>query len=145
MTILDDVYLLPCGHDVCKPCRNKLKVYCVVCAEYVILQGNQPSGHMNCRYDTDHSLPGHEDCGTIVICFNFDRGIQGIAVQLSLLSMFSLLIYLCFINCISHIMYFNCRSGASQPGGTLLVLFLYRLSPFQCERPQIVQPTEKGV
>lgn len=43
----------------------------------MICEGTQPTGHMTYGTDSDHSLPGHEDCGTIVIGFNFDRGIQG--------------------------------------------------------------------
>ena len=58
---------------------------CAVCGQDVICEGIQPTGHMTYGTDTDHSLPGHEDCGTIVIGFNFDRGIQGTAVQMPLL------------------------------------------------------------
>ena len=51
-----------------------------MCGEDAIFTGNQPAGHMTHGTDGNHSLPGHEDCGTIVIGFNFDRGIQGTAV-----------------------------------------------------------------
>lgn len=132
-----DAYVSLCGHHYCKHCRNKFKLSCVACGKVLIFQGNQPAGHMTWRTDTEHSLPGHEDCGTIVLGFNFDRGIQGIAVQLSLL--------LYFMPPISGVVYFYCRSGASQPGGTLLVLILYRLPPWQRGRAGIVQRTEKGV
>lgn len=83
-----DAYVSLCGHHYCKYCRNKFKLSCVACGKVLIFQGNQPAGHMTWRTDTEHSLPGHEDCGTIVLGFNFDRGIQGIAVQLSLLLLF---------------------------------------------------------
>lgn len=72
-------YLSLCGHYVCKPCKNQIKGVCVECGQDVICEGNQPTGHMTYGTDADHSLPGHEDCGTIVIRFNFDRGIQGTA------------------------------------------------------------------
>ena len=74
-----------CGHYFCEPCRNQMKMVCAVCGQDMICEGNQPTGHITCGADPDHSLPGHEDCGTIVIGFNFDRGIQGTAVQIPLL------------------------------------------------------------
>ena len=62
-----------------------MKMVCTVCQQDMICEGPQPAGHMTYGTDTDHSLPGHEDCGTLVIGFNFDRGIQGTAVQIPLL------------------------------------------------------------
>jgi len=32
---------------------------------------------MSWRTDSEHSLPGYEDCGAIIISCNFDRGVQG--------------------------------------------------------------------
>ncbi|KAJ7374742.1 E3 ubiquitin-protein ligase dtx3l [Desmophyllum pertusum] len=75
----DAVYPSRCGHYFCKRCRNifeKVRI-CPVCEQVCAFQGNQPTGHMTCRTDSEHSLPGYEDCGTIIIGFNFDRGIQG--------------------------------------------------------------------
>ena len=62
-----------------------MKMVCAVFGQVRICEGTQPAGHMTYGTDADHSLPGHEDCGTIVIGFNFDRGIQGTAAQIPLL------------------------------------------------------------
>ena len=39
--------------------------------------GNQPIGYMTSRTEYD-SLPGYEDCGTIVMTYNMFGGFQGI-------------------------------------------------------------------
>ena len=62
-----------------------MEMVCAVCLQDMICEGIQPTGHMTYGTDTDHSLRGNDDGGTIVIGFNFDRGIQGTAVQLPLL------------------------------------------------------------
>ncbi|XP_078364698.1 E3 ubiquitin-protein ligase TRIM45-like [Oculina patagonica] len=70
------VYPSQCGHHFCKSCRNKLRL-CIMCGQDMVIPGNQPAGHVTCRTDLEHSLPGYEDCGTIIIGCNFDKGIQG--------------------------------------------------------------------
>ena len=39
--------------------------------------GNQPLGYMTLRTEYD-SLPGYEDCGTIVMTYNMFGGFQGV-------------------------------------------------------------------
>lgn len=41
-----------------------------------LLLGNQPLGYMTWRTESRKSLPGYEGCGTIVLTFNFQGGIQ---------------------------------------------------------------------
>jgi len=49
---------------------------CPTCRRENLLLGNQPVGYMTWRTKYN-SLPGYEECGTIVIIFNFEEGIQG--------------------------------------------------------------------
>nr|XP_045606694.1 probable E3 ubiquitin-protein ligase DTX2 isoform X1 [Procambarus clarkii] len=50
---------------------------CPYCkAIYGIRQGNQPQGSMKVEW-APYKLPGHPDCGTIIIKYSFKDGIQG--------------------------------------------------------------------
>ena len=76
------LFQLQCGHyKYCKGCKEKLlgeyDTFCYICRRKVLFLGNQPTGHMTCRRDSGPSLPGYEAFETIVLGFNFDRGIQG--------------------------------------------------------------------
>jgi len=51
---------------------------CPTCKQENLVTRNQPLGYMACRTESWDSLPGYEECGTIVITYNFDGGIQGI-------------------------------------------------------------------
>ena len=41
-----------------------------------LVRGNQPVGYMTWAAESD-SLPGHEDCGTIVASYDIPDGTQG--------------------------------------------------------------------
>ncbi|KAL1789185.1 E3 ubiquitin-protein ligase DTX3L [Sigmodon hispidus] len=78
-TITNKHVLSKCKHEFCTYCINKalsLKPVCPVCqTSYGIQKGNQPEGTMT--FNTlGKSLPGHEDCGTIVIHYDMKGGIQ---------------------------------------------------------------------
>jgi deltex-like protein len=75
----DKKTLSKCGHSFCDGCidgwlyQNK----CPACPQvYCPSIGNQPPGKMT---DSAQSmrLPGFESCGTIVISYTFDGGVQG--------------------------------------------------------------------
>ena len=76
----DKKTLHKCGHSFCSACIDeafKHQKKCPVCSQvYGPLIGNQPPGKM-----TDSAqpmrLPGFESCGTIVIVYTFDSGVQG--------------------------------------------------------------------
>lgn len=81
---LDDVkdgMKLDCNHEFCKSCLNqsftKHKKACPVCGKiFGEITGNQPPGDIS--FDKERrSLPGYEDCGTIIVKYNFKSGIQG--------------------------------------------------------------------
>ncbi|XP_036059408.1 E3 ubiquitin-protein ligase DTX3L [Onychomys torridus] len=80
MDTISNKHVLPkCKHEFCTPCITKalsIKPVCPVCQiSYGIQKGNQPDGIMT--FSTlRQSLPGYEDCGTIVIHYNMKSGIQ---------------------------------------------------------------------
>ena len=80
----DPVYPVNCGHYFCKSCTKRFiekTMNCSVCKKENNenqFRGNQPIGYMTWRTDSLNSLPGYQKIGTIVLTFNFDKGIQGI-------------------------------------------------------------------
>jgi len=78
----EPVYPSHCGldHYYCKSCvkcfLGKTK-NCPLCEREGLSQGNQPVGFMTWTTAKQCPLPGYEDCGVIVISFNFEDGIQG--------------------------------------------------------------------
>ena len=75
----ENLEVLPkCGHTFCKVCIDKAfktKKVCPLCSEYRLIRGNQLFGYMAWAAESD-SLPGHEDCGTIVVSYNIPDGTQ---------------------------------------------------------------------
>jgi len=72
----DPVYLSECGHYFCKSCTKlffEKTMICPTCKQ----ERNQPVGYMSYRTETNNSLPGYEEWGTIAMTYNFDGGIQG--------------------------------------------------------------------
>lgn len=71
--------LSKCKHEFCSPCINKALSYkpvCPVCqTSYGVQKGNQPDGDMYVTVLRD-SLPGYEPCGTIVITYVIEGGVQ---------------------------------------------------------------------
>ena len=69
-----------CGHSFCKECIDKAfetKKQCPICLKvYGPLTGNQPDGYMYESYNLN-VLPGYRSCGTIIISYRFNNGIQG--------------------------------------------------------------------
>lgn len=72
---------LPCKHTFCKPCLDqwlKDKNICPVCKFFLgEMIGNQPPGTMVTFEDQMNSLPGYDNCGVIVIKYDFPSGLQG--------------------------------------------------------------------
>ena len=82
-TISNKRVLPKCKHEFCSSCITKalsIKPVCPLCqTSYGIQKGNQPKGTMT--FSTSRqSLPGHEDCGTIVIQYIIESGIQTVSV-----------------------------------------------------------------
>ncbi|XP_036099158.1 E3 ubiquitin-protein ligase DTX3L [Molossus molossus] len=77
--ISNQLVLSKCKHKFCTPCINKALTYkpvCPVCNTfYGVQKGNQPEGTMSVSYQKT-SLPGYENCGSIVITYNMNGGIQ---------------------------------------------------------------------
>lgn len=74
------VYRFLCGHNFCNyriSCVIEKIGFCPQCSQEKLFPGNQPPGYMTWRIKSIKSLPGYEGCGTIVITFNFQGGIQG--------------------------------------------------------------------
>ena len=71
--------LSKCKHEFCSPCINKALSYkpvCPVCqTSYGVQKGNQPDGDMYVTVLRD-SLPGYEPCGTIMITYVIEGGVQ---------------------------------------------------------------------
>ena len=71
--------LSKCGHRFCHHCIDdcfKYKPVCPICNTiYGVVTGNQPDGMMLVERSRKH-LPGHPECGTIIIAYIFDDGIQ---------------------------------------------------------------------
>lgn len=82
---LDDVkdgMILDCNHEFCKSCLTqsftKHKKACPVCGKiFGEITGNQPQGVISFERE-GRSLPGYENCGTIIVKYNFKSGIQGV-------------------------------------------------------------------
>lgn len=82
---LDDVkdsMKLDCNHEFCKSCLTqsftKHKKACPVCGKiFGEITGNQPPGDILFEKE-GRSLPGYEDCGTIIVKYNFKSGLQGV-------------------------------------------------------------------
>lgn len=82
---LDDVkdgMKLDCNHEFCKSCLTqsftKHKKACPVCGKiFGEITGNQPPGEISFERE-GRSLPGHEDCGTIIVKYKFKSGKQGV-------------------------------------------------------------------
>ncbi|NWR19466.1 DTX3L ligase, partial [Emberiza fucata] len=78
-TIEDKKILEKCKHAFCKTCIDVAMAYkqaCPVCNTVCgVLTGNQPEGTMSAR-TTSLSLPGYPNCGTIVIDYDMNGGIQ---------------------------------------------------------------------
>ncbi|XP_049978353.1 E3 ubiquitin-protein ligase DTX3L-like [Alexandromys fortis] len=77
---ISNKHVLPkCKHEFCSSCITKalsIKSVCPLCQmSYGIQKGNQPDGTMTFT-TSRQSLPGHEDCGTIVIQYIIESGIQ---------------------------------------------------------------------
>ncbi|XP_005345151.1 E3 ubiquitin-protein ligase DTX3L [Microtus ochrogaster] len=80
MDTISNKHVLPkCKHEFCSSCITKalsIKPVCPLCqTSYGIQKGNQPKGTMT--FSTSRrSLPGYADCGTIVIQYIIESGIQ---------------------------------------------------------------------
>lgn len=82
---LDDVkdsMKLDCNHEFCKSCLtqsfSKHKKACPICGKiFGEITGNQPPGVISFEKE-GRSLPGYENCGTIIVKYNFKSGIQGV-------------------------------------------------------------------
>lgn len=73
---------LDCNHEFCKSCLTqsftKHKKACPVCGKiFGEITGNQPPGEISFERE-GRSLPGHEDCGTIIVKYKFKSGKQGV-------------------------------------------------------------------
>ncbi|XP_041361925.1 uncharacterized protein LOC121377893 [Gigantopelta aegis] len=73
--------LSKCGHVFCKDCIDRcfktFKPVCPTCNTiYGEITGTQPEGSMTVKHDQYSRLPGHLDCGTITITYQFKGGIQ---------------------------------------------------------------------
>uniref|UniRef100_A0A671YDH1 E3 ubiquitin-protein ligase n=2 Tax=Sparus aurata TaxID=8175 RepID=A0A671YDH1_SPAAU len=71
---------LKCKHEFCEECLEQSKKHmgpvCPVCKDvFGVIEGIQPDGTMS-SYKSDLSLPGFEDCGTIVIDYYLPSGEQ---------------------------------------------------------------------
>ncbi|NXY89984.1 DTX3L ligase, partial [Alcedo cyanopectus] len=71
--------LSKCKHAFCKACIAQAMAYrqtCPVCnTVYGVMKGDQPEGTMKSS-TVSTSLPGHPDCGTIVITYYMSGGLQ---------------------------------------------------------------------
>ncbi|KAI4579151.1 hypothetical protein MJT46_000519 [Ovis ammon polii x Ovis aries] len=78
-TVSNKHVLSKCKHKFCSPCIQEAFSYkpvCPVCqTSYGVQKGNQPDGRMSVVVVRE-SLPGYEHCGTIVITYNIEGGIQ---------------------------------------------------------------------
>ena len=84
MDTISNKHVLPkCKHEFCSSCINKalsIKPVCPLCQmSYGIQKGNQPNGTMTVT-TSRQSLPGYADCGTIVIQYIMQSGIQTVSV-----------------------------------------------------------------
>ncbi|CAH6792301.1 E3 ubiquitin-protein ligase DTX3L [Phodopus roborovskii] len=79
-TISNKHVLSKCKHEFCNSCITKamlLKPVCPVCqTSYGVQIGNQPDGGIMTSDTLSQSLPGYENCGTIVINYEIKSGIQ---------------------------------------------------------------------
>ncbi|XP_030276932.1 uncharacterized protein LOC115583862 isoform X2 [Sparus aurata] len=71
---------LKCKHEFCEECLEQSKKHmgpvCPVCKDvFGVIEGTQPDGTMS-SYKRTPSLPGFEDCGTIVIDYYIPSGKQ---------------------------------------------------------------------
>ncbi|KAM6982268.1 putative E3 ubiquitin-protein ligase DTX3 [Tautogolabrus adspersus] len=77
---IQEMKSLKCLHSFCSECIDslfKFKPACPICNTYYgEYRGTQPEGTMTVSRSLQR-LPGFEDCGTIVIQYNFPAGIQG--------------------------------------------------------------------
>ncbi|XP_052596407.1 E3 ubiquitin-protein ligase DTX3L isoform X1 [Peromyscus californicus insignis] len=81
METISNKHVLPkCKHEFCTSCITKalsIKPVCPVCqTSYGIQKGNQPEGGTMTYSTLRQSLPGYDNCGTIVIQYNMKSGIQ---------------------------------------------------------------------
>ncbi|NXG59241.1 DTX3L ligase, partial [Hemiprocne comata] len=71
--------LRKCKHEFCKSCIDLAMTYkqsCPICnTPYGLIEGDQPEGTMSTETVPNH-LPGYPSCGTIVITYSMQRGIQ---------------------------------------------------------------------
>ncbi|KAL8586562.1 hypothetical protein ACOMHN_053915 [Nucella lapillus] len=70
-----------CGHTFCKGCiEDSFKHHKPVCPScntvYGVITGSQPRGTMG-EMRVGDNLPGYDNCGQIIIDYNFPSGIQG--------------------------------------------------------------------
>ena len=83
-TVSNKHVLSKCKHKFCRPCIQEAFSYkpvCPVCqTSYGVQKGNQPDGRMSVVVVRE-SLPGYEHCGTIVITYNIEGGIQTVSVS----------------------------------------------------------------
>ncbi|XP_078597385.1 uncharacterized protein LOC144873702 [Branchiostoma floridae x Branchiostoma japonicum] len=77
---IQDPESLHCGHTFCKNCLAQAlrsKKQCPNCFAIIgEMDGDQPPGEMTCRVDRTTSLPGHSNCGSIIIYYNIPGGTQ---------------------------------------------------------------------
>ncbi|XP_036956936.1 E3 ubiquitin-protein ligase DTX3L-like [Acanthopagrus latus] len=71
---------LKCKHEFCEECLEESKKHmgpvCPVCKDvFGVIEGTQPDGKMS-SYKSTLSLPGFENCGSIVISYYFPSGKQ---------------------------------------------------------------------
>ena len=85
--LVDDVVSLPCNHQLHLKCAQSIVEKgqggptCIQCPQCQTIHGTrtgtQPRDGDMTWSKLDSSLPGHPDCGTIVIRYRFQAGVQG--------------------------------------------------------------------
>lgn len=78
-----------CSHSLCSTCFPKvasLSSLCPMCRRpFCVVRGNQPdAAEMSSEVEDAIQLPGYEGCGTIIIYYTVQSGIQTVSIALCL-------------------------------------------------------------
>ena len=81
--LTDKVKMTKCKHTFCRVCIDdsfkKFQPKCPICLTvYGTCRGPQPENGTMHHSTIGHSLPGHNNCGTIMITYNFPSGTQSV-------------------------------------------------------------------